>query len=195
VAGEVLHGRVASFAWDLGSRFFATRWPIKIPIFSADRCGDLMASESRDLGRKKILFLCARNSARSQMAEGLLRSMFGDKYEAYSAGVIATSVDPRAVKVMAEIGIDITGQRSKASEEFHDTVFSLAVTVCDRARQACSICSAQLDLSTAYPKAKEVIHRSFEDPAAATGREEEQLEAFRRVRDEIKDWIIETFGS
>jgi len=129
------------------------------------------------------------------MAEGLLRSTFGDRYEAYSAGIVATSVDPRAVTAMAEIGIDITGQRSKASEEFRDIVFDLAVTVCDKARQACPICSAQLDLPTTFPRAKKVIHRGFEDPAAATGTEEEQLEAFRRARDEIREWIIETFGS
>jgi arsenate reductase len=103
------------------------------------------------------------------MAEGLLKSMFGDKYEAYSAGVIATSVDPRAVKAMAEIDVDITGQRSKGSEEFRDIVFDLAVTVCDRARQACPICSIQLNLQSIFPKAKKIIHRSFTDPHATSG--------------------------
>ncbi len=128
------------------------------------------------------------------MAEGLLRAMYGDRYEAYSAGVEATSVDPRAVQVMLEIGIDISGQRSKSSLEFQDTVFDLAVTVCDRAKQACPICSTELELPAKSPKAREVIHRSFEDPALATGSAEEQLEVFRRVRDEIKDWISQNLG-
>jgi len=147
-----------------------------------------------DPQKKKVLFLCTHNSARSQMAEGLLRAMYGEEYEAYSAGVAATSVDPRAVLVMKEMGIDISGQRSKTSSEFGDTIFDLAVTVCDRARQACPICSTRLELPSSLPKAREVIHRSFEDPAAALGTEEEQLEAFRRVRDEIADWISWSFG-
>ena len=146
------------------------------------------ASSSAE-GKRKVLCLCTHNSARSQMAEGLLRATYGDRYEAYSAGVEATAVDSRAVLAMSEIGIDISGQRSKSSQEFLDTVFDLAVTVCDRARQACPICSTRLELPSSLPKAREVIHRSFEDPAAALGTEEEQLEAFRRVRDEIADWI------
>ena len=146
-----------------------------------------------DQQKKKVLFLCTHNSARSQMAEGLLRAMHGEEYEAYSAGVVATSVDPRAVLVMKEMGIDISGQRSKTSSEFGDTIFDLAVTVCDRARQACPICSTRLELPSSLPKAREVIHRSFEDPAEAVGSEEEQLQAFRRVRDEIADWISQKF--
>ena len=147
-----------------------------------------------DPQKKKVLFLCTHNSARSQMAEGLLRAMYGEEYEAYSAGVAATSVDPRAVLVMKEMGIDISGQHSKTFSEFGDTIFDLAVTVCDRARQACPICSTRLELPSSLPKAREVIHRSFEDPAAALGTDEEQLEAFRRVRDEIADWISWSFG-
>ncbi|MBP1609284.1 MAG: Arsenate reductase [Acidobacteria bacterium] len=147
-----------------------------------------------DQQKKTVLFLCTHNSARSQMAEGLLRAMHGEEYEAYSAGVVATSVDPRAVLVMKEMGIDISGQRSKTASEFGDTIFDLAVTVCDRAKQACPICSTRLELPSSLPKAREVIHRSFEDPAAALGTEEEQLLAFRRVRDEIADWIRRTFG-
>ena len=148
-----------------------------------------------DQQKKKVLFLCTHNSARSQMAKGILRAMHGEEYEAYSAGVAATSVDPRAVLVMKEIGIDISRQRSKTSSEFEDTVFDLAVTVCDRARQACPICSTQIELPSSSPKAREVIHRSFQDPAAASGSWEEQLLVFRRVRDEIKDWIAQTFGT
>lgn len=143
--------------------------------------------------KTSVLFLCTHNSARSQMAEGLLRAMYGKDYDVFSAGVAATSVDPRAVQVMKEIGIDISGQRSKASSEFGDTIFDLAVTVCDRARQACPICSTNLELPSSLPKAREVIHRSFEDPAEAVGSEEEQLLAFRRVRDEIAEWIAQKF--
>jgi arsenate reductase len=152
-----------------------------------------MTTDASGQDKKKVLFLCTHNSARSQMAEGLLRAMHGDRYEAYSAGVVATSVDPRAVFVLKEIGIDITSQHSKSSQEFQDTIFDLAVTVCDRAKQACPICSTELNLPSQSPRAKEVIHRSFADPAAAAGSEEERLEAFRRVRDEIKEWIYQTF--
>ncbi|KQC15843.1 MAG: ArsC family transcriptional regulator [Methanosaeta sp. SDB] len=144
-------------------------------------------------GKKKVLFLCTHNSARSQMAEGLLREMYGDRYQARSAGVEATAVDPRAVSVMEEVGVNISGHRSKSAEELGDVVFDLAVTVCDRAKQACPICSTDLELPSRAPKAREVVHKSFDDPAAASGSEEEQLHAFRRVRDEIKEWIVESF--
>ncbi len=153
-----------------------------------------MSSSAMYQEKQKVLFLCTHNSARSQMAEGLLRAMYGDRYEAYSAGIEAASVDPRAVSAMLEIGIDISGQRSKSTEEFQDTIFDVAVTVCDRAKQACPICSTQLQLPTKSPRAREVIHRSFEDPALASGSKEEQLDVFRKVRDEIKDWIARTFG-
>lgn len=145
-------------------------------------------------GKKKVLFLCTHNSARSQMAEGLLRAMYGDRYEAYSAGVQATTVNPLAVIAMKEIGIDISGQYSKTPQEFQDIVFDVAITVCDRAKVACPICSTNLELPSKSPRAREVIHYSFEDPADAVGSEEERLNVFRRVRDEIKDWISQTFG-
>ncbi len=95
---------------------------------------------------------------------------------------------------MKEIGIDTSSQRSKSSEEFQDTIFDLAITVCDRAKQACPICSTHPELPTNSPKAREVIHKSFRDPALAGGSENEQLKVFRQVRDEIKDWIFQTFG-
>jgi arsenate reductase len=144
--------------------------------------------------RRFSFYVCTHNSARSQMAEGLLRAIYGNRYEAYSAGVEATTVNPYTVLVMKEIGIDISGQHSKTSQELQDTVFDLAVTVCDRAKQACPICSTNLELPTRSPRAREVIHRSFEDPAAAVGSEEERLKVFRQIRDEIKDWISRTFG-
>lgn len=151
-----------------------------------------------EVTQEKILFLCYHNSARSQMAEGFLRDIYGDIYEAYSAGIEATNIDSRAVFVMQEIGIDISRQRSKASPEYQGTVFDILVTVCDRAKQACPICNmpevADPDLPSRFPKAERLIHKSFEDPAEAVGSEEEQLIVFRRVRDEIRKWVTLTFG-
>ena len=152
-----------------------------------------MASESEGSGKKKVLFLCFHNSARSQMAEGLLRAMYGDRYEVHSAGVEASKVDPRAVKVMSEIGIDISGQRSKAMNEYKGILFDLAVTVCDKAKEMCPICGVSLKAPATAPAAKETIHKNFKDPAAAEGSEEDQLNAFRQARDEIKNWIEQTF--
>lgn len=143
--------------------------------------------------KKKVLFLCTHNSARSQMADGLLRAIYGDRYEVYSAGVKATNVNPLAVTAMKEIGIDISNQYSKTPQEFQDIIFDVAVTVCDNAKMACPICSTNLELPSKFPRAREVIHYTFEDPAAAMGSEEEKLTIFRRVRDEIKDWISLTF--
>jgi arsenate reductase len=153
-----------------------------------------MVTNTRSQEKKKVLFLCTHNSARSQMAEGLLRGIYGDRYESYSAGVKATTVNPLAVLAMKEIGIDISSQYSKTPQEFQDTIFDVAVTVCDNAKTACPICSTNLELPNKSPRAKEVIHKSFDDPAAAVGSEEEKLKVFRRVRDEIKDWISQTFG-
>lgn len=152
-----------------------------------------MAPNTRSQEKKKILFLCTHNSARSQMAEGLLRAIYGDRYEAYSAGVSATSVNPYAVQAMKEIGIDISSQYSKTPKEFQNLIFDMAVTVCDRAKVSCPICSTNLEIPTEYPRARGVIHKSFEDPAAVVGSEEEKLKVFRQVRDEIKDWIFQVF--
>ncbi|HEY3360281.1 MAG TPA: arsenate reductase ArsC [Methanosarcina sp.] len=152
-----------------------------------------MVTNMRPQEKKKILFLCTHNSARSQMAEGLLRAIYGDRYEAYSAGVEATTVNPLAVIAMKEIGIDISGQYSKTPQEFQDIIFDVAITVCDNAKTACPICSTNLEHPSKFPRARQVIHKSFEDPAASMGSEEERLRVFRRVRDEIKDWILQTF--
>ncbi|MCJ7444525.1 MAG: arsenate reductase ArsC [Methanotrichaceae archaeon] len=154
-------------------------------------------SNSRDkANRQKVLFLCSRNSARSQMAEGLLRAMYGDRYEAYSAGVEATSVDPHAVEVMNELGIDISGHRSKRAEEFRSILFDIAVTVCDnaKAKTMCPICGTTIQPISDSPMAKTIIHKSFIDPATSEGSEEEKLAIFRQVRDEIKEWITHIFG-
>ena len=120
--------------------------------------------------------------------------MYGHRYESYSAGIKATSVDPRAKMVMKEIGIDISLQRSKSAEEFTDTIFDLAVTVCDKAKQACPVSITELKIPTKSTKARKVIHKSFEDPALAAGTNEEQINVFRRVRDGIKAWIKDEFG-
>ncbi|MEF3244503.1 MAG: arsenate reductase ArsC [Caldisericaceae bacterium] len=135
--------------------------------------------------KKKVLFICTHNSARSQMAEGLLRALYGDYYEAYSAGTQATRVNPYAIKVMTEIGIDISKQRSKSIEEFRGKEFDYVVTVCDHAKETCPF----------FPGANFYLHKGFKDPSEATGDEESILREFRRVREEIKAWIEETFGS
>ena len=124
---------------------------------------------------ERVLFLCTHNSARSQMAEGLLRAWGGDRYEVHSAGVVATEVRPLAIQAMAELGIDISGQSSKAVAAYDGQAFAYAITVCDDAREACPY----------FPGADLQLHWSFDDPAAARGTDAERLAVFRRVRDEI----------
>ena len=133
--------------------------------------------------RKRILFICTHNSARSQMAEGLVNSLYADRFQASSGGTEATMVHPAAIRVMAEIGIDLSAQRSKSVNEFIDQPFDHIVTVCDNARQGCPF----------FPGGKEYLHHTFEDPAACTGTDEEVLNCFRRSRDEIRAWIEKTF--
>ncbi len=152
-----------------------------------------MIAKSENTTKEKILFLCFHNSARSQMAEGLLKALYGKRYEVYSAGIEATQVDPRAVKVMQEIGIDISGQHSKRMDEYRGILFDLAVTVCDKAKEACPICGISLKAPATAPAAKKAIHKTFNDPAIAEGSEDEQLSVFRQVRDEIRSWITENF--
>jgi arsenate reductase len=134
--------------------------------------------------KERVLFICTNNSARSQMAEAILRNLYGDRYEAYSAGTNPSGLNPYAVKVMDEIGIDISGQRSKGMDEFEGVNFDYVVTLCDQAKEACPF----------YPGGKRYIHRGFEDPSGIKGTEEEKLANFRKVRDQIKEWIEETFG-
>jgi arsenate reductase len=126
--------------------------------------------------KKRVLILCTGNSARSQMAEGLLRHDAGDRFEVFSAGVEPTEVRPLAIKAMQEVGVDISKQRSKSTDEFTGEHFDYVITVCDNANQRCPI----------YPGRAERIHWSIEDPAAAQGTNEEQLDVFRRVRDELR---------
>jgi arsenate reductase len=131
--------------------------------------------------RQRVLFLCVHNSARSQMAEGLLRARAGDRFEAFSAGNEATEVRPLAIAAMAELGMDISGQRSKTTAALGGQHFDYVITVCDDAREACPY----------YGNAAHQIHWRFDDPAAATGTDEERLAVFRRVRDEIAARIDE----
>jgi arsenate reductase len=123
----------------------------------------------------KVLFLCTGNSCRSQMAEGFLHVYGGDKYDAHSAGTKPSTVNPLAVKVMREIGIDISGQRSKNVTEYLGQHFPVVITVCDNAKEHCPI----------FPGPCIREHWPFEDPAEATGTREQRLAVFRKVRDEI----------
>ncbi len=126
--------------------------------------------------KQRVLFICTHNSARSQMAEGLLRALGGEQFEAYSAGTEATHVRPLAMRAMTELGIDISGQQSKTLDRYLREPFDKVITVCDSAAEACPI----------FPGAKEQIHWSFPDPSKATGSEEEQLAVYRSVRDAIR---------
>ena len=132
---------------------------------------------------KKVLFLCTHNSARSQMAEGLLRHFGGEAYAVFSAGTELTSVSPYAIKVMQEIGIDISQQKSKLLDPFIKEEFDYVVTVCDRVKEACPFFSG----------GKKLLHKGFEDPSLTEGSDEEKMTKFRSVRDEIKEWILATF--
>lgn len=125
----------------------------------------------------RVLILCTGNSARSQMAEGLLRHDGGESFKVESAGVEPTAVKPEAIEVMSEIGLDISGHRSKSIDEFVGREFEYVITVCDNANERCP----------AFPGNVERIHWSFEDPATAIGDEGERLAVFRRVRDEIRE--------
>lgn len=129
------------------------------------------------MARTRVLFLCTHNSARSQMAEGLLRSMAGDRFEAGSAGTEKTSVHPLAVRAMAELGIDIRAHSSKRYEDLEAHGWDCVITVCDDANERCPI----------VPGSVKRLHWSFEDPSRAVGDEAQRLAVFRRVRDQIRD--------
>jgi len=151
--------------------------------------------------KMKVLFLCEHNSARSQMAEGLLRNLYGDNYEVFSAGSNPTKVHPLAIKVMAEIGIDISKQVSKSIEEFRNKKIDLVVSVCrSSAKLTCSLCSSPIVMgrpeiiTTSIPGAKHYLHHGFNDPSEVDGSDEEKTMAFRRTRDDIKQWIIDKFA-
>jgi arsenate reductase (thioredoxin) len=135
------------------------------------------------MGKKKVLFICTHNSARSQMVEGLLRALRGDRYDVHSAGTEPAGVHPCAVKAMADIGIDIKNHRSKNVDEYKNEMFDYVITVCDTAREACPF----------FPGGEKNIHHSFRDPSTTTGDEDEMMESFRDVRDQTARWIEEEF--
>ena len=134
--------------------------------------------------KQKVLFVCTHNSARSQMAEGFLRELYGKKFDAYSAGTHPSHVNPYAIEVMKEKNIDLSHHTSKSIDRFREMGFDYVVTVCDGARETCPV----------FPSGKEFLYRRFEDPTQGTGDEEDKRALFRRVRDEIKSWIVQTFG-
>jgi arsenate reductase len=129
------------------------------------------------------------------MGEGLLRALYGQRYEVHSAGIEASHVDSHALKAMSEIGIDISDQYSKNMNEYQGILFDVAVTLCDEAKESCPICGVSLEALISAPAAKRTIHKTFKDPATMEGSEEDQLAAFRQVRDEIRNWIDQTFGA
>ena len=129
--------------------------------------------------KKRVLILCTGNSARSQMAEGLLRYDAGDRFDVFSAGLKPTRVRPEAVAVMNELGIDISGQWSKSIEGYRNSTFEYVITVCDNANETCPV----------FPATTRRIHQSFQDPAALEGSEDERLAMFRRVRDQLRAYL------
>lgn len=133
--------------------------------------------------KKKVLFICTHNSARSQMAEGYLREKYGQFFEASSAGTHPTSLNPLAVKVMSEINIDISHQRAKGLEEFRNQAFDYVITVCDSAKESCPF----------FPGARKYLHAGFPDPTACQASEEEKMATFRKVRDQIISWVDQEF--
>lgn len=133
-----------------------------------------------NMGRQRVLIVCTGNSARSQMAEGLIRDEGGDRWEVFSAGTKPSQVRPEAIAVMNEIGIDISGQRSKSVVEFVGQRLDFVITVCDSANQTCPV----------FPGGVQRLHWPFEDPAAVDGPEEARMAAFRRVRDQIHGRIM-----
>ncbi len=137
-------------------------------------------------GRSRVLFLCTHNSARSQMAEGLLGHLAGDRFEPFSAGTEATHVRPEAIEVMREFGVDISGQKSETLDRYLGEPFDYVVTVCDDANEACPV----------FPGAKRRLHWSLPDPSAVTG--EGRMGTFRAVRDRVRALIgselLETRG-
>lgn len=134
--------------------------------------------------KKRVLFLCTGNTCRSQMAEGLLKKFAGERFEVFSAGISPGQVNPLAIKVMSEVGIDISRQRSKSVQEFLGQKFDSVITLCSSARQICP----------AFPGVYENIHWDLEDPALAWGTEEERLLVYRRVRDLIKKHLENWLG-
>lgn len=134
--------------------------------------------------KERVLILCTGNSARSQMAEGILRREAGDRFEVHSAGTRPSRVRREAIAVMKDIGIDLATHRSKHVDEFQNQEFDYVLTVCDNARESCPV----------FPGKAVRLHHGFEDPAGLDASGEERLALFRRVRDQIRDYL-RTFPS
>lgn len=132
----------------------------------------------------RVLFLCTHNSARSQMAEGVLRALAGDRFDVASAGTEATRVHPIAIQAMEEVGIDLTGHTSKTIDAFLGQSWDYVITVCDSANERCPL----------FPEGTTRIHWSFDDPSQASGTDEDKLKKFRRVRDEILTRLRQWFA-
>ena len=135
------------------------------------------------MDKRSVLFICTHNSARSQMAEGLVNTRYGEVWKAFSAGTEPTQVHPLAIASLKEIGIDISNGRAKTLGEFRGWHFNVVVTVCDDAAEACPF----------FPGEK-IIHRGFPDPSKVEGTEEEKMQAFRKTRDDIKAWLQRSIG-
>ena len=157
------------------NRAFTFTTPLKLR--ETHRCDVMM------IPKQRVLFICIHNSIRSQIAEGYMNARLGDRFEALSAGMEKTRVHPMAIEVMEDLGIDISGQQSKALDEFLGESFDIMVTVCDPAQGSCPF----------YPGATRLIHKSFPDPSQYTGSTDKVREEFRRVRDEIIHWIEREF--
>jgi arsenate reductase len=136
-------------------------------------------------GKIRVLFICTANAARSQMAEGLLRAKYGDRYEVFSAGTRQSRVSRSAIRVMEEIGIDISQHTSKTLDVFIGESMDIVVTVCDQARETCPV----------FSRAQRQIHRAFSDPNTPKTNDGETLREYRTVRDEIAAWIESEFGT
>jgi arsenate reductase len=137
------------------------------------------------MAKKRVLFLCTHNSCRSQMAEGLINHDLGDRYQAFSAGTEATTIHPLAIKVLQEVGIDISAHRSKSLDDFKAMRFDFVITLCGDAHERCPL----------FFGGVERIHVGFHDPAQAIGSEEEILAEFRQVRDEIRERLAGYLGA
>jgi len=135
--------------------------------------------------KQRILFLCTHNSCRSQMAEGLANHVLGEAFQAFSAGTEATRVNPLAIEVLAELGIDISCQRSKTIDDFAGDSFDYVVTLCGDANEKCPL----------FFGGVQRIHQGFDDPSRLNGFREDLLPEYRRVRDEIREWIDHYFGN
>jgi arsenate reductase len=141
-----------------------------------------MTANQQHFEKKKVLFVCRHNAARSQMAEAILKMSRGNRYEAYSAGTETSAVHPMTISVLQEIGIDCSGCRAKSLDELAGTDFDLVVTLCDQARESCP-----------YVPGAAVMHMGFDNPADASGTDAETLEVFRKVREDISQWIEKEF--